>query len=195
MSFLYASKKYRIYGYLDTNIILDEFYKSDDFMMKNGKSLLEYYSDKEGIHQPSTMQYPRFRVQTTNAFGDMINVFLQYTYTQDIEKKKVLLTKLKKIVKNIDISSNSDFEALENMYIRYLLRNMYFFEASRRRKDTNVILSTKEIEIPSVISSNHFLNDTFQFIIRSDDYHKILNSVSKSGNRKKEIESILKYYK
>ena len=44
------------------------------------------------------------------------------------------MMKLKKIIKKVDISSNSDFETLQNMFIRYLLRNMYFFEKCNRQK-------------------------------------------------------------
>ena len=195
LSFIYASQRYNIKGYLDMNIILDEFYKSEDFIMKDGMSFVEYYADKAGIEKPQTMKYPRFSIQTTNAFGDMVNVFLQYIYNNDPDKKRILLMKLNKIVKNIDISSEKDFETLQNMLIRYLLRNMYFFETTRRRKETNIILSTKEIELPSVILSRKPLNESLQTIIQGDDYHRILNSIASSTNRKQEIETILKYYK
>ena len=43
--------------------------------------------------------------------------------------------KLNKIINNVDISSQRDFENLQNMLIRFLLRNIYFYESSRRRKD------------------------------------------------------------
>lgn len=195
LSFIYASQRYNIKGYLDMNIILDEFYKSEDFIMKDGISFVEYYSDRAGIKKPQTMKYPRFSIQTTNAFGDMVNVFLQYIYTNDPEKEKILLMKLSKIVKNIDISSEKDFETLQNMLIRYLLRNMYFFETTRRRKETNSILSMKEIELPSIIVSREPLNESLQTIIQSEDYKRILNSIASSTNRKQEIEGILKYYK
>lgn len=195
LSFIYASKKYNIKGYLDMNTILDEFYKPEDFMTKNGISLVEYYSIKSGMNNPQTIRYPRFSVQTTNAFGDIINSILQYIYSINNEKKKTLLIKMRKIIKNLDFSSQADFETLENMLIRYLLRNIYFFETTRRTSESDIILFKREIELPDIIQTTPFLEEALRKIIQSDNYNRILNSIANSNNRKDEITSILKNYK
>lgn len=195
LSFIYASKRQHLKGYLDMNIILDEFYKSEDFIEKDGKSLLEYYAYKAGMKEPDTIKYPRFSVQTTNAFGDLTNCFLQYIYSNDNEKKKTLLVKMRRIMKNMDFKSQKDFETLENMMIRYLLRNIYFFETTKRRKESEFILLNRDIEIPSIIRTNKPLGNAIDTIIQSDDYNRILNSIYNARNRKEEVTNILKYYK
>ena len=195
LSFIYASKKYNIKGYLDMNTILDEFYKPEDFMTKNGISLVEYYSIKSGMNNPQTIRYPRFSVQTTNAFGDITNSILQYIYSINNEKKKTLLIKMRKIIKNLDFSSQADFETLENMLIRYLLRNIYFFETTRRTSESDIILFKREIELPDIIQTTPFLEEALRKIIQSDNYNRILNSIANSNNRKDEITFILKNYK
>ena len=195
LSFIYASKNHNIKGFLDMNTILNEFYKSEDFITKEGISLLEYYSNKAGMDKPNTIRYPRFIVQTTNAFGDITNCFLQYIYTTDKEKRKTLLVKMEKIIKKLDFSSQEHFETLENMLIRYLLRNIYFFENANRNKETDIILYSQEIEIPDIIRSNHDLEDALNTIVRSDDYNKILRTIANSNDRKKEVTTILNDYK
>ena len=194
LSFIYATKKGSFKGYLDMNVLLDEFYKSSDFIKVNGGSILEQYANKAGI-EVSSMKYPRFNIQTTNAMADIINCFLQYIYSNDSDKKKTSLVKMKKIMKSVDISSNLDFEELQNMLIRYLLRNIFFFENTRRKDDSNLILRTREIEVPELVGMDRRVEDALSIIIHSDDYHKILESIDNSSNRKNEISSILKYYK
>lgn len=80
LSFIYATKNNRYNGYLDMNILLDEFYKSEDFIYKSGISLTEEYANKLGIDKPSTIKYPRFNIQTTNALADIVNYCLYYIY-------------------------------------------------------------------------------------------------------------------
>lgn len=66
LSFIYATKNNRFKGFLDMNILLDEFYKSEDFIKENGKSILEECANKLGLDNPTTIKYPRFSIQTTN---------------------------------------------------------------------------------------------------------------------------------
>ena len=177
------------------NILLDEFYKSDDFIKESGVSLLEEYAEKIGIAAPKTIRYPKFSIQTTNVFADVINSYLHYIYTLDKEKKALILKKLNILVKKINISSQMDFERLENMMIRFLLRNIYFYEGSRRKKDSDLVLSKRDIEVPSIVRINSSLNDALKIIVTSKEYNSILDSIQNSSDRKKEISNILKYYK
>ena len=195
LSFIYATKKNRYKGYLDMHILLDEFYKSDDFIKESGGSLLEDYAKKIGINEPQTIKYPKFSIQTTNAFADLVNCFLQYIYTTDKEKKNLAFRKITKVMDNVDISSQVDFEKLQNMMIRYLLRNIYFYECCRRKKDSNLVLRTKEIEVPDFVGMDNSLSEALKIIVSSDEYYNILNTIEKSTDRKKEIPIILKTYK
>lgn len=112
LSFVFSTKRNCIKGYLDMNTILDEFYKPEDFVMKDGISLVENYTIRAGMNKPQSIKYPRFSVQTTSAFGDIINCFLQYIYSVNNEKKKTLLYKMKIIIKNLNFSIPSDFETV-----------------------------------------------------------------------------------
>jgi len=195
LSFLYITKKNRLKGYLDMNILFDEFYKSDDFIKASGGSLLEEYARKTGISTPKTIRYPRFSVQTTNAFADVINCFLQYIYTIDKEKKVLALRKMNKVMENIDISSQMDFEKLQNMLIRYLLRNIYFYERCKRRTESDLVLAKKKIEVPAFAIKNSSLGEALKIIVSDKEYQSILESIEKSSERPKEISKILTYYK
>ena len=195
LSFVYATSNNHIKGYLDMNGLLDEFYKSDDFIELRGNSLLEENATKAGLNLPQTFKYPRFNVQTTNALADILNCFLQYIYIKDDEKKKTLLVKMNKLISNINFSSFSDFEKLQNMLIRYLLRNIYFFESTRRRRETNLILQTRKIEMPRINMSNNSIGEALNLIVNSGEYNMILDCIVRTKDRKAEATSILKYYK
>ena len=195
LSFIYASKNGNFKGYLDMNMLLDDFYKSSDFVRVTGSSLLELYANKGGVEIPDSIQCPKFNIQTTTAMADVVNCFLQYLYSSDSDKKKTSLIKMKKIMSNVDINSQKDFEKLQNMMIRYLLRNIYFFECSRRKNDSNLVLQTREVEVPSMVGCNSTLLNSFGLVINSKDYQNILKTLSESSNRRGEVTSILKYYK
>ena len=196
LSFIYATKNSNFKGYLDMNILYDDFYKSDDFIKVNGGSLLEKYANNTGLDIPKTIKYPKFSIKTTNAQADIINSFLQYTYSNNMEKKKSSLIKMKKAIENINYSgSQKEFDMLQNMLIRYLLRNIYFFESAKRKEESDLVLSTRKVEIPAMVGIDNSLRESLNIIINSKDYNNILNSISKSNNRKKEISMILKQYK
>lgn len=192
---MYATKKNRLKGYLDMNILFDEFYKSDDFIKESGGSLLEEYANKIGIGVPKTIKYPKFNVQTTNALADMVNCFLQYIYTQDKNKKLLSLKKMNKIMDKVDISSQEDFEKLQNTLIRFLLRNIYFYESCRRKRESDLVLSNRDIEVPSFALLNNSFGEALRVIVNDKEYYNILQSIQNSNDRKKDISQILKYYK
>ena len=195
LSFIYASHNSRFKGYLDMNILLDDFYKSDDFIVENGSSLVEQLASKVGISKPNNFKYPKFSIQTTNKFADIVNCFLQYIYTTDPEKKALALKKTQKIIDKVDFSTQIDFDKLQNMLIRYLLRNIYFYESCGRKKESDLVLINKKIDIPDTITKNSEVGDMLGTIVNSSDYINILELIQDSNNKKKEITYILKYYK
>ncbi len=195
LSFIYATNKNRYKGYLDMNVLFDEFYKSEDFINISGKSLLEEYANKMNIDTPKTIKYPRFSIETTNALADIVNYYLQYIYSVDNKKKLSALNKINNIIKNIDSNSQIDFDQLQNTYIRFLLRNIYFYEATKRKKESEYVLTNNNIELPNLLRTNNSLSDDIRVILNDKEYHSILNSIKNSSNRKKEITNILSYYK
>ena len=105
------------------------------------------------------------------------------------------LKKMNKIMENTDISSKIDIDKLENMIIRYLLRNIYFYENCRRRNDSDLVLTKRDIEVPEFVGANSSMKDALKIIVSNKDYYNILNSIQNSSNRKQEITKILSYYK
>ena len=195
LSFLYISKNYRIKGYMDMHMLFDEFYKSKDFININGTSQIEEIANKSGIKTPSTIKYPRFNIQTTNALADAVNSFLLYTYTTDKDKKILSLKKLNKVMDKIDISSQEDFDELQNMLIRFLLRNLYFYERSRRKTESDIVLEKRDIIIPQLSITDNNFKESLEDIVNNQEYQSILNSIQNSNDRKEEITRILKQYK
>jgi len=195
LSFMYAAKNNRVMGFLDTNILFDEFYKSEDFIRVSGGSLLESYAKKFGVDTPKTIRYPRFNINTTNALADVVNCFLLYIYSNDGRKKVLALRKINSIIDSINIDSKEDFEQLQNMLIRFLLRNIYFYESSKRKDDSILVLTNRDIEVPTFVAKNDSLGDALRVIVNDREYSAILDSIQNSGNRKIEISKILTYYK
>lgn len=195
LSFMYAAKNNRVMGYLDTNMLFDEFYKSEDFISVSGGSLLENYGKKIGIDTPKTIRYPRFKTTTTNALADAVNCFLFYIYSNDGRKKHLALKKINSIIDNINIDSKEDFEQLQNMLIRFLLRNIYFYESGRRKAESDFVLTTRDIVVPTFIGKNDTFGDALRVIVSDREYSTILESIQNSSNRKSEISKILTYYK
>ena len=129
---------------------------------------------KANIALPNTIKYPKYDIKTTSILADITNCFLQYIYINDNEKKKALSVKLNRLIKNINISTFSDFDQLQNMLIRYLLRNIYFFESARRKRETNLILHNRQIEMPSIDLKDNTIGDALRIIVNSGDYNLIL---------------------
>ena len=139
--------------------------------------------------------YPKFNIQSTNSLADVVNCFLQYIYSNDSEKKKTSLVKMKKVMSKINITEQYSFEELQNMLIRYLLRNIYFFENTKRVDESNLILNTRNIELPLSITLNKRLGDQLLTVMSSREYNNILSNIANSLDRKSEISSILNDYK
>lgn len=175
------------------HMLFDEFYKSDDFINIKGKSLLEECSNRLGI-KPNTIKYPRFNIKTTNTLADIVNCFLQYIYITDNEKKATLLKKINKLIDKVDISSKQEFEELQNILIRFLLRNIYFYERSRRKTESDIVLTKKDIIVPKFTFNNN-VEEALATIINNQEYNNILDTINKSNNRKDIITRILKNYK
>ncbi len=161
----------------------------------NGTSLLEEYGKRIGIAEPKTIRYPKFTVKTTTAFSEIMNYFLQYIYATNPEKKPLLYRKINLIMENLDNSTQMNFEQLQNMFIRFLLRNIYFFEKCNRTKESEYVLSMNKIEIPPFSLKKGLIADYLKQISIGTDYNSILKSIQNAKDRKKEISRILTYYK
>lgn len=195
LSFLYVTKNQRVKGYVDMHIILDEFYQSEDFIKESGISLLEEYANKMRIESPQTIKYPKYRVLTTSALADVTNYFLQYIYSMDEGKKNLALKKIHLIIDHLDPSTQIDFEKLQNTLIRYLLRNIYFYERCNRKKEAEYALTKKKIHVPSYSGMRGVMLNNLKIMTQKKEYERILNSIYNSNNRMKEISRILTYYK
>ena len=81
------------------------------------------------------------------------------------------------------------------MVIRYLLRNIYFYESCRRKKDSDIVLLKRDIEVPEFVGVNKSFGDALKIIVSDKEYFNVLDSINNSQNRRQEITKILKHFK
>ena len=195
ISFVYVIKEYQLKGFMDMNALLAEFYNPEDFTIVAGQSKLEYYATMAGINTPQTIRYPRFNVHATNSLADFTNCFLHYIYTTDDLKKRILLQKMEIIAEAIVLSDENGLAILQNMIIRYFLRNIYFLENANRTDEVDSILSTGEIILPSGTLSNRSLEEALNGIIVGSQYRGTFDELKRYKCRSKVIPDMLQQYK
>lgn len=140
--FLYTNKngnKYR--GYYDTNLVPINIYKQSDFIVSEGGSLLEKLLQNENFDH---FTFPKYKVKFLNMDGDIATITLQLLFQQGfLEKKKLALKKLKNIYRIKSEKKISDFNDLENTMVRFFIRNLLFFQMTRRHNEIEYINGAK----------------------------------------------------
>ncbi len=171
--------------YIDINLVLTKLYKKSDFINLTTNSELNKLSKKElKIELPNN----NASFFTFNKNVDISTLLLQLLYQQNNYKNTMSLKKLNFIYeKELD---------LENIMLRYFLRNVLFLDQLNRKAD---LVLAKEIlcnydyiknKIP-----NHILNNHSFLVDEKSEFNIIGKEILNSNNIKKDIEKILTYIK
>lgn len=127
---------------LDMNMI-SGIYKPTDFINYNGISDIESICRKYAPKKIEDFHFPNYNVNFLRNEGDISNLILQYLYQKGYpEKKKAILCKLNNIARNISLDS-IDKNTLEDILIRFLIRNILFFYTRSRYSEIDAIKETK----------------------------------------------------
>lgn len=137
---LYTNKNGNRYrGYYDTNLVPLDTYRNSDFVTTYGCSTLESTLKYE-MDLINDFKLPRYKSRFLTTNGDIANITLQLLFQQGFTEKKALsLKKLIYIYRTYgehDISNVSD---LEDIMVRFFIRNIVFFHTTRRSKDIEYI--------------------------------------------------------
>lgn len=139
---LYANKAGNTYrGYYDTNVVLLDVYRDTDFIINSGCTVLEKVLQKD-TSLINDFKLPRYSSRFLTIDGDIANIMLQLLFQQNLgEKKSIVLKKLRYIYRthgNKDISNVSN---LDDVMVRFLIRNILFFHTTNRSNEIEYIKS------------------------------------------------------
>lgn len=121
---LYTSENpYHVNCYFDSNLIFLDSYKSTDFKMLNGISLIQRLLAKDNRLMTEEFEFPKFQTQFLVPEADMANLILQYLFQMgNDDKKAILLKKMQYLYKHV--FNNKEMENFEDIFVRFFLRNI-----------------------------------------------------------------------
>lgn len=137
---LYTNKSGNIYkGYFDINLVPLDIYRDTDFITTYDCSTLEKMLKNE-MNLTSEFKFPKYESRCLTVNGDIANIMLQILFQQGhIERKVGAFKKLNYIYRT---KVNRDFlniDNLEDIMIRFFIRNISFFHMTRRRSEIDYI--------------------------------------------------------
>ncbi len=138
---LYASKTgYLAKCTLDANLIPHSFYRESDFIQAHDKTTIEKILVKENPELLKGIYLPSYKAQYLVPNGDMANLILQLLFQKGYENKRAnALKKLKFVFKHFGDTSETSITELEDILIRFFLRNILFFYTLRRFSEIDYI--------------------------------------------------------
>lgn len=135
---LYASGEGTTYkGYFDSNLVPLDVYRDTDFVIFDGYStmekLLQQNHEEEVLNE---FRFPKFQAKFLSTNGNIANITLQILFQQGHRARVALALKKLRYVFKISGNSNiENVEPLEDIMIRFLIRNMMFFQMTNRKRD------------------------------------------------------------
>ena len=154
-----------IKSYLDMNVIMGDVYRPKDFTINEGMSDLEKLCLKYNYDVVSKCYFPKYSVVTLKAAGDIANLILQYLFQANRNNKAKIMKKIKFIMLRLTAQDKESLDDLEEIIIRYLIRNILFLTKARRIDEiafiraTNINLDDLDKNLPESIKP--LMNDIF----------------------------------
>lgn len=121
-----------IKSYLDMNVIMGDVYRPKDFTINEGMSDLEKLCLKYNYDVVSECYFPKYSVVTLKSAGDIANLILQYLFQANSNNKAKIIKKIKFIMLRLTSQDRESLDDLEEIIIRYLIRNILFLSKARR---------------------------------------------------------------
>lgn len=165
-------------GAVDANLVPINYYKDTDFIIYEDSSTIEKFLAKNNSSILDECTFPRFNATFLTAEADISNLILQILFQKDnTAKKDIAIKKLLYISKYFikDIDSNN----LEDILIRYMLRNITFLYTLRRISEIEYI---KSIHIPNDMSFPNKIKDTLDSILLNPNsyFNDVFNDIKQT---------------
>lgn len=140
--FLYSDKSGNAYrGYYDTNVVLLDTSRDTDFMTNDGCTILEKVLKHE-TNLLSDFKLPRYKSRFLTIDGDIANISLQLLFQQNLGKKEsIALKKLRYIYRNHGNKDIANVNNLDDVMVRFFIRNILFFHKAKRSSEIEYIKS------------------------------------------------------
>lgn len=138
---MYASRTgYCAKCVLDANLIPYNLYKDTDFIQVNDCSTIEKCIGKEYQDLLQGIHLPQYQAQYLTPNGDIANLVLQILFQKGFDNKKYsALRKLKYVFKHFGNNDLNNVNDLEDIIVRFFLRNILFFHTLRRANEIEYI--------------------------------------------------------
>ena len=160
---------------LDANLIPYNLYRESDFVLTHDCTTIEKALKKDFPDLANEIILPSYKAQYLTASGDMSNLILQILFQKGFDNKKNLaIKKLKYIFKYFGNNELENPNELEDVLIRFFLRNILFFYTLRRfneidyikdnNNNVNKLLSSLPVGL-AIPLSNILLNPSSDFNI------------------------------
>lgn len=140
----FASKQgYFAKAILDANLVPQNLYRDTDFIQVCDQTTLQTVLQKDYPELLDGLHLPAYNAQYLKPNGDMANLILQLIFQKGYDNKKALaLKKLKYVFKMFGNESLDNAYELEDVLIRFFLRNILFFHTMRRNSEIEYIASS-----------------------------------------------------
>jgi len=185
---LYTSESsYFSYCCLDTNLVMFNCYKDNDFFKLSEISIIEKFLKKSSLS--CEYKLPHFQNNFLIPEGDIANLLLQILFQKGNEEKKLLaLKKLQYVYEHY--LKNKNMENFDDIFKRFFLRNIYLLFTMNRYSEIEYIQNGYDISLLSHLPRDlkfRFFDtlDNYEFL---DVYNEIAStSVPQVLNKSKEI--------
>lgn len=140
----FASKRgYFANAILDANLVPQNLYRDTDFIQVQDQTTIQTVLQKDYPELLDGLKLPTYEAQYLTPNGDMANLILQIIFQKGYDNKKALaLRKLKYVFKHFGNQSFDNVYELEDVLIRFFLRNILFFHTMRRSNEIDFIASS-----------------------------------------------------
>ena len=124
-----------------SDVVLLDTYRDTDFITNNGCTILEKLLKRE-TNLLSDFKLPRYKSRFLTIDGDIANISLQLLFQQNLgEKKSIALKKLRYIYRTYGNKDISNVNNLDDIMVRFFIRNILFFHTAKRSREIEYIQS------------------------------------------------------
>lgn len=165
----------------DANVIPYDFYRDTDFLVQENKTTIERYLRIPFLSLPSEYHFPNYTTQFLTPNGDIATLLLQILFQKGNNAKKELAIKKINYVYN-KVKNHRDFQEFEDIFTRFLLRNISFLYMLNRFSEIeyiqNMSIDTSNLlpMLPTELASQLFDAIENPNSIFSEIYYEICNT-------------------
>ena len=125
--------------YYDSNLVLDDVYKPTDLVLDEHTTEFEKILQNGYRSILSSYYFPHYKAQFLTTQANIANITLQILFQKDNPNKRASAIKKLKFVSSNPKEPYDDINSLDNVFIRFLIRNISLLETVRRNNEIEII--------------------------------------------------------